>query len=539
MSATKYIGKIQVGSGGNQILIGSTMYGICTIAAATAAKKVTATENSSGKFINGNFDTPLQGVTIHVKFTLGNTATSGVTLQVGSDSARNVVGNCTCPANTIISFTLDENQQWVVNDNVDTNTTYTFAEGTTNGAFSVTPSGGSAQTVNIHGLGAAAYKGVVTDLGGNSNSADLPTAAAVHTYITSMTGGLAGLSGAMHFRGITATQPTGTTIPSDIEAYNPSGGSTVSPESGDVIIYGSQEYVWINSTEGWALLGDEGSYALADAVIPKSVLSAKGDIIYRDDDGPARLAIGTGNNKFLKVSNGVPTWGTVGASDVGLGNLTNYAQIEKRIGEAKGDMIYFNASADPVRLAIGAANTVLTSVGGVPTWQAISITDEKVKQSPYNNSTDDNTFNILFKHTSNDTEETNGVYYSTVTNKKLTYNPKSGVLSAFEFHGKLQSSDILTALSYESSATTSRFLHATGAWKTLSVGVTEDANGSVLKDITLTTGQAPSVTWGTLANASIDSGVLVLINQSASTFSAGTFPSIDSKTKAKLSVTYT
>ena len=39
----------------------------------------------------------------------------------------------------------------------DNNTTYTFAEGSTNGAFSVTPSGGSAQTVSIHGLGTAAY----------------------------------------------------------------------------------------------------------------------------------------------------------------------------------------------------------------------------------------------------------------------------------------------------------------------------------------------------------------------------------------------
>ena len=40
----------------------------------------------------------------------------------------------------------------------NTNTTYTFAEGSTNGAFSVTPSGGSAQSVSIHGLNGAAYK---------------------------------------------------------------------------------------------------------------------------------------------------------------------------------------------------------------------------------------------------------------------------------------------------------------------------------------------------------------------------------------------
>lgn len=37
------------------------------------------------------------------------------------------------------------------------NTTYTFAEGTTNGAFTVTPSNGSAQSVPVHGLGSAAY----------------------------------------------------------------------------------------------------------------------------------------------------------------------------------------------------------------------------------------------------------------------------------------------------------------------------------------------------------------------------------------------
>lgn len=40
---------------------------------------------------------------------------------------------------------------------VFTDTTYTFAEGSANGKFSVTPSGGSAQSVTIHGLDTAAY----------------------------------------------------------------------------------------------------------------------------------------------------------------------------------------------------------------------------------------------------------------------------------------------------------------------------------------------------------------------------------------------
>ena len=61
-----------------------------------------------------------------------------------------------------------------------TNTTYTFAEGTTNGAFTVTPSGGSAKSVKVHGLAAAAYKGVDTAaFATNSSSANLPTTAAV------------------------------------------------------------------------------------------------------------------------------------------------------------------------------------------------------------------------------------------------------------------------------------------------------------------------------------------------------------------------
>ena len=40
----------------------------------------------------------------------------------------------------------------------DNNTTYTFAEGTTSGAFTVTPSNGTATSVKVYGLGTAAYK---------------------------------------------------------------------------------------------------------------------------------------------------------------------------------------------------------------------------------------------------------------------------------------------------------------------------------------------------------------------------------------------
>lgn len=85
----------------------------------------------------------------------------------------------------------------------DNNTTYTFATGTTKGAFSVTPSGGSAQSVSIYGLstvatsgsyndlsnkptipsGAAANKGVDTSIAASSTSTNLPTSQAVAAFV--------------------------------------------------------------------------------------------------------------------------------------------------------------------------------------------------------------------------------------------------------------------------------------------------------------------------------------------------------------------
>ncbi len=57
------------------------------------------------------------------------------------------------------------------------NTTYSFAEGSVNGKFSVTPSGGSAQSVAVHGLKALAYKDSLTasEVGALSSSTVIPS----------------------------------------------------------------------------------------------------------------------------------------------------------------------------------------------------------------------------------------------------------------------------------------------------------------------------------------------------------------------------
>jgi len=73
-----YVGKIK-DTAGTTHLVGSTLYGTCDTAAATAAKVVTC----------ANFTTLMTGITIHVKFTYSNT-NAAPTLNVNSTGAKNI-----------------------------------------------------------------------------------------------------------------------------------------------------------------------------------------------------------------------------------------------------------------------------------------------------------------------------------------------------------------------------------------------------------------------------------------------------------------
>lgn len=243
-----YIGKVQI-TGSDPVLVGSTLYGICTTTASTAAKTVGTTDDNSGNYINNNYDNLIRGTTIHVKFTQGNTVTSGVTLAVGSTLAKNVIGIHPCNAGTILSFTLDESENWVANDNIDTNTEYVFKS---------TYNASTNRVLGEADVGDAAEKGVVTDLGNNTTSTDLPTAQAVAQYVQAQTGGLSGLTGAMHFRGIATVAVTdGGVEDPTITDYDFRGNGD---NAGDVVLYSGKEFVWTGTA--WELLGDEGSYAL-------------------------------------------------------------------------------------------------------------------------------------------------------------------------------------------------------------------------------------------------------------------------------------
>lgn len=92
-----YIGKLQIDSN-DEILIGSTLYGVCATINTAPNKIVTL----------NNFDNKVNGITIYVKFINGNTALNNVTLTVGSTTATAVTGNCICEPNEIVAFTYEE-----------------------------------------------------------------------------------------------------------------------------------------------------------------------------------------------------------------------------------------------------------------------------------------------------------------------------------------------------------------------------------------------------------------------------------------------
>lgn len=320
-----YIGKVQIGATGDQILVGSTLYGVCASSATAAAKEVTLPD----------FDAVMHGITVQVRFENGNSVTTGVTLKVGGTNAFSVVGNCVCSANDVIAFTLSQTGSstvWYANHSIKVET------GTTNGTIKI-----AGEEVAVAGLGSAAYtnstayataaQGQKADdampkSGGtftgpvlmSESTTDSSAALAIATkdYVVAKTAGLSGLTGAMHFRGETPNSDgSGNPIvPNSTDSFN-------TYDSGDVLLVGDQEYVYSKgntaATSQWILLGDESSYALkssTDVVGSASAWSAGtlptlGDAIAADDitnwsEGTASDA--TVNQGVLRLTNStVPT----------------------------------------------------------------------------------------------------------------------------------------------------------------------------------------------------------------------------------------
>lgn len=251
-----YIGKVQIGN--EEASVGSTLYGLCATVASSAVKVVTLND----------FDAVIHGVTIFVKFNNGNTATTGVQLQIGSGT-YNVSGNCLCNSGEILSFTFDETDngvltndstkwRWIVSGHVIEPATATpqaigtaaigtsakyakedhvhsiaLAEGDANGQVKI-----AGTNVNVHGLGDAAYTNAsayATSTQGTKADNAMPKSggtftgsvilngapienleAATKAYVDSeISTALTGTADAMVFKGTLGTNGTITSVPTN------------------------------------------------------------------------------------------------------------------------------------------------------------------------------------------------------------------------------------------------------------------------------------------------------------------------------------
>ena len=97
----------------------------------------------------------------------------------------------------------------------------------------------------------------------------------------------------------------------------------------------------------------------------------------------AQITALAANTAHRNATSGNPH--NVSKSDVGLGNVTNEAQIAKSLGTAKGDIIVYSASGVPIRLAKSTNGYVLTlddaQTGGLKWAEAAGGDDEKAKVS--------------------------------------------------------------------------------------------------------------------------------------------------------------
>jgi len=240
------------------------------------------------------------------------------------------------------------------------------------------------------------------------------------------------------------------TVASD-SSYKPGDGTSgkptlvsvnnYTPIVGDVILASDSdaEYVCVavNDTTNpitytWERLGRDGSFALTDEVILKSLTSTAGDMIYASSaKNPARLAIGAANT-FLQSDGTKPVWTTIDHTTVGLEKVSNNSNLNKDSG-AKGDLIYWSAKDMPARLTATTDGYVLTLKNGAPSWEANAATDEKVKQVGIATSGD---YPVLFKYsTGTSNVNANSVQFSNGENSQVTINPNTGNLTAVSFTG--------------------------------------------------------------------------------------------------------
>ena len=115
------------------------------------------------------------------------------------------------------------------------------------------------------------------------------------------------------------------------------------------------------------------------------VTGAKGDIIYWSAaNTPAHLTNTSSTTKnFLSITSQVLAWTTLSASDVGLGNVTNAAQITKATFTEAYQIMYSTGASTPAVLTANKSTTkkfltmtgASASAGAAPEWNTIVAAD--------------------------------------------------------------------------------------------------------------------------------------------------------------------
>ena len=201
-------------------------------------------------------------------------------------------------------------------------------------------------------LGDAAKKNVAAGVSADDHG--LVTGAQVQTAI-------AGLSGAMHFRGVVDAKPATT------EGY----------KNGDVILVGTKEYVCSNGS--WVELGDEGIYALKSVTIGKQDLSKNIDLaVLKTDLGLGALAYkasATGTVAGQTIAGVKATGQSAGSIDVALTQTATAATLAHEDYTPAGDVTGTVVANGSVGIAKSDAGTRISGTVSAPTVTVTPATD--------------------------------------------------------------------------------------------------------------------------------------------------------------------
>lgn len=119
-----------------------------------------------------------------------------------------------------------------------------------------------------------------------------------------------------------------------------------------------------------------GNYALKNEVIAKSVLKAKGDIIYASDaNTPAKLEIGTAG-QFLSIADGIPKWvnnpNTDTKNTAGSTNSTSKLFLVGASTQAANPQTYSNSAVYTQNGKLYSNNTEVSVVGHTHSFDTIT-----------------------------------------------------------------------------------------------------------------------------------------------------------------------